>query len=292
MGPTSKSRKISEEVKLNEAEDRITNLPEDLISHILSFLPAKCAVVTSILSTKWRWMWTSISCISVQHGRWCDESFVKFVNHVLHSLDRSNVDKFIVDCYGISRRFEASHVNSWVTTALSHNVRELDIHMPPLELSDWLPEDLFTCKTLVTSDEYKIELNTPSLVYFQYSGLLAERYGIDTLSSLVKARLDFEDPGLYENTIEELLQGISNVQTLHISGNSIKGLFHSASYSSYPDNWDWHPLKFVPICLFRLKVLDIQKFRGQPRELKLVKYFLSNAKVLKTLRICCEKTKE
>lgn len=34
----------------------------------------------------------------------------------------------------------------------------------------------------VSSDTYKIKLNTPSLVSFPYSGLVAESYGIDTLS--------------------------------------------------------------------------------------------------------------
>lgn len=66
MGSTSYRHKISEEVKLNEAEDKITNLPENLISHILSFLPTNCAVATNILFTQWKWMWTSLTNLHIE----------------------------------------------------------------------------------------------------------------------------------------------------------------------------------------------------------------------------------
>ncbi|KAK3019976.1 hypothetical protein RJ639_003023 [Escallonia herrerae] len=49
-------------------EDRLSNLPDSLIYHILSFLPTKCAVITSALSTKWRYQWTSIANLV-----FCDE---------------------------------------------------------------------------------------------------------------------------------------------------------------------------------------------------------------------------
>ncbi|KAI8566608.1 hypothetical protein RHMOL_Rhmol02G0053900 [Rhododendron molle] len=473
MGSTSKSRKLSEEMKLNEAEDRISNLPKDIMVCILSLLPTKYAVATSILSTKWKRMWTSITDLDIEfldskgHGSRCEKNFIKFFHHVLLSLDGSNLDGFRVSCKGVSPYFKASHVKSWVMTAVSCNVRQLGIYIPPLLASRWLPDDLFTCQTLVvlklgycfflpvpslvrlqnlktlllhsavfrdgdsayrlisgcpvledlslikcggrgfrllkisapllkrlvisyplpecyrphdvlydvSSDEYKIELITPSLVSFKYSGLVAEGYGIDTLSSLVKARLHFElcgedtlmtsetqDADTFGTPITKLLQGISNVQTLRISGNSIEtlelysydimeepdeddfelcfefemhqflklptfrnltwlelgvnsrvrwvllpyllesspnltslvfveGLLHYDRYSD-PDNWDWHPPENVPACLlFSLEILDVRKFQGQQRELKIVKYLLSNAKSLKTLSVRCEKRK-
>ncbi|KAH7856556.1 hypothetical protein Vadar_002767 [Vaccinium darrowii] len=63
MQSTSRHRrqKLSAAVKVIKAEDRISNLSKNLISHILSLLPTKYAVRTGILSTKWKWMWTSIS---------------------------------------------------------------------------------------------------------------------------------------------------------------------------------------------------------------------------------------
>ncbi|KAF6173058.1 hypothetical protein GIB67_038868 [Kingdonia uniflora] len=42
-------------------EDRISSLPEVILSHILSLLPTKYAVATSVLSTQWKYRWTSIT---------------------------------------------------------------------------------------------------------------------------------------------------------------------------------------------------------------------------------------
>ncbi|GAU24743.1 hypothetical protein TSUD_355720 [Trifolium subterraneum] len=51
----TKRRKADEEEEQNA--DRISNLPVIVLSHILSFLPIKTAVSTSLLSPKWRHIW-------------------------------------------------------------------------------------------------------------------------------------------------------------------------------------------------------------------------------------------
>jgi hypothetical protein len=42
-------------------KDMISNLPDNVLIHILSFLSTKNAIKTSILSTKWRHLWTYLS---------------------------------------------------------------------------------------------------------------------------------------------------------------------------------------------------------------------------------------
>lgn len=55
----------------NGREDRISNLPDPLLCHILSFLSTKEAVSTSILSTRWRYLFASVSNLDI------DDIFLK-----------------------------------------------------------------------------------------------------------------------------------------------------------------------------------------------------------------------
>lgn len=66
--------------------DIISNLPSDVIEQILSHLPIRDAVRTSILSRNWRYRWATIrhlvfdnQCVSTQKRI----SFVNIVDHVL-----------------------------------------------------------------------------------------------------------------------------------------------------------------------------------------------------------------
>lgn len=38
-------------------EDFISNLRDDILCHILSLVPLRCAVQTSVLSNRWRYLW-------------------------------------------------------------------------------------------------------------------------------------------------------------------------------------------------------------------------------------------
>ncbi|KAF9615397.1 hypothetical protein IFM89_023048 [Coptis chinensis] len=50
--------------QLGQSEDIISNLNEDVILYILSFLDIKAAVVTSLLSRRWRYLWSSLRVLN------------------------------------------------------------------------------------------------------------------------------------------------------------------------------------------------------------------------------------
>lgn len=64
-GKRHKSIKITD-AKAGEEEDIFYNkLPESLVTHILSFLPTKDVVHTSVLSKRWERRWTSLTKLSL-----------------------------------------------------------------------------------------------------------------------------------------------------------------------------------------------------------------------------------
>ncbi|KAM0007030.1 putative F-box domain-containing protein [Helianthus debilis subsp. tardiflorus] len=50
-------------------DDRLSMLPEDILSRILSLMPTKYAVRTSVLSKRWRYTWTSVTNLDFDYTR-------------------------------------------------------------------------------------------------------------------------------------------------------------------------------------------------------------------------------
>ncbi|KAL7251313.1 hypothetical protein ACSBR1_013198 [Camellia fascicularis] len=312
MESRSKCQKLSEEVKLKEAEDRINNLPRCIVCHILSFLPTKYAVGTSILSTKWKHMWTSIRNL---------------------------------ECFKFS---DVLHVNAWVTAALLRNVRELDIyiHSPrvlkpstlgqldlglmsqlkdsflaALSLRFWFYNNVVEKRLKVigyrppNNYKYRIELNTPNLPHLEYRDLVAEGYAMKNLSSLVKAHIDLQScwgeyKDYYQTSVTEFFQGISTVRTLHMSGPCVElpppstnsGLFHNLTPLELGINinnaWellggilesspnlrtlvfveDWDPPDRVPTCLLESLCDDEDMLRREWNARTVENEVIENAK--------------
>ncbi|KAL1180902.1 hypothetical protein V6Z11_A02G010000 [Gossypium hirsutum] len=139
------------------SEDRISILPDHILCHILSFLPIKEAVRTSIISTKWRYLFASISTIEFDRCLLSGltdrnvDSFKNFVDRLLKFPDQVSLDCFRLSD-GISWNDEDHDfdVSGWICAALCRGVREIDLHLDNLGDVLTLPAVLFTCHSLVT----------------------------------------------------------------------------------------------------------------------------------------------
>ncbi|KAJ0633859.1 putative F-box domain, FBD domain, leucine-rich repeat domain superfamily [Helianthus annuus] len=125
--------------------DRLTRLPEEIRSHILSLMPTKFAVQTSILSKRWRYSWMFVTNLDFEfipaiHGL---NSFLESVDLVMELCKTSQLQSFRLDFPGW--RLPNSRVSNWIDKAVRLNVCELDIEV--IEQVE-LPLSLFTCKTL------------------------------------------------------------------------------------------------------------------------------------------------
>ncbi|KAJ0509751.1 putative F-box domain, leucine-rich repeat domain superfamily, F-box-like domain superfamily [Helianthus annuus] len=75
--------------RVNVEGDRLSSLPDDLIHKILSFVGIKLAVETSVLSSRWRYIWTSMPCLNFSTKDFHTlPKFSTFVKRVL--LGRNN----------------------------------------------------------------------------------------------------------------------------------------------------------------------------------------------------------
>ncbi|MBA0612238.1 hypothetical protein Godav_012868, partial [Gossypium davidsonii] len=110
---------------------------------------------TSIISTKWRYLFASISTIEfdryllrgLTHRN--VDSFKNFVDRLLKLPDQVSLDCFrlrdAISCNDGDHDFD---VSGWICAALCRGVKEIDLDLE--NLGDILPALLFTCHSLVT----------------------------------------------------------------------------------------------------------------------------------------------
>ncbi|KAK9155783.1 hypothetical protein Sjap_003263 [Stephania japonica] len=105
------------------AKDRISELPDSILhDQILSRLPTKLVVSTSILSKRWRSMWTGVPTLEFSYPgpppKDSDEptKFMNFVDNVLFQHQISNLRLFNLACGAacdVSRIFVDIHPCSY-----------------------------------------------------------------------------------------------------------------------------------------------------------------------------------
>ncbi|GKV22704.1 hypothetical protein SLEP1_g32551 [Rubroshorea leprosula] len=129
----------------------INKLPDEVVLYIISLLPLKDAVRTSVLSTRWRYLYASIPTLEFDFLATPVEShggFMDFIDRLLIFRDRSPVDKFRLSCF-YSQVVDPLHLQRWICAVIRFGIREIQIRFEDSE-DVLLPSDLFTCTTLVT----------------------------------------------------------------------------------------------------------------------------------------------
>ncbi|KAL5721904.1 hypothetical protein ACHQM5_005489 [Ranunculus cassubicifolius] len=129
-------------------EDRLSNLPDPILHQILSFLGDMTEVIpTSLLSKRWRYLWTSLPFLSFKSDY---ENFSDFVYRVLLLRDNSTIQTFSLK--HSSQEWRSNDLESWIRTAVCRNVQNIDVEFNPDEedLVVKLPHVLFTSKFLTS----------------------------------------------------------------------------------------------------------------------------------------------
>jgi hypothetical protein len=146
MIPPTKTERIKFSASVNE--DRLTDLPESIILHILSFLNTKQAVQTCVLSTKWKDPWKRLPNLILNSGDYRNyKKFTKFVSKVL-SLRDSSIALQALDFKRLKGCSQLNILKRAVNYAISHNVQRLEVkHCVEYGIAQILSA-VFSCQTL------------------------------------------------------------------------------------------------------------------------------------------------
>ncbi|KAL1821034.1 hypothetical protein ACET3Z_015903 [Daucus carota] len=110
-------------------EDRISRLPDELIHKILSFVDAKEAVQTSVLSRRWELIWTTLPFLSFcGYEAVASRNVCKFMRHFLSNRNHQSKISDLNLCVK-NKGFTKALVDKYVKYAISHNVRSLTLEL-------------------------------------------------------------------------------------------------------------------------------------------------------------------
>ncbi|GKC96226.1 F-box domain containing protein [Tanacetum coccineum] len=120
MGSQNDKKQLDVEV------DRLSSLPDDLIHKILSFNDSLDAIKTSTLSSRWRFIWTTMTCLAFSTHDFPNlPKFSKFVKHVLSGRDNQREVSSVKLSFG--GKASQVFVKKILQYVFSHNVQRLDI---------------------------------------------------------------------------------------------------------------------------------------------------------------------
>ncbi|XP_078168873.1 F-box/FBD/LRR-repeat protein At1g16930-like [Carex rostrata] len=187
------------------AIDRISDMPDPLLTQILSLLTTKEAVRTGILSKRWTDLWTSTDTLDFDFGsRGFDREnrFLQFLNGVLNRRGFSPLDKFKLRWHSYKKRSNHGIVEEFISHAVTCMPQLIYIYIRNNPIFK-LPDSLLNCASV----------KEMSLVV-GYSLFKSQPKSID-LPSLQK--LEIGDTSINDDLIEMFLLGCPVLEELALT---------------------------------------------------------------------------
>ncbi|KAI5664630.1 hypothetical protein M9H77_23953 [Catharanthus roseus] len=252
--------------------DRISNLPDSILCFILLFLPTLYSVRTSLLSKRWKLLWTQVPTIRI-NARHKDEISFTTPN-----------DK--------GKLIEKFKLSLWINDAIAKNIKHLDLQTSFTESIE-VPENLFICKTLESLKLYDLQV------------MIRGGVQLSRLHTLVLYFVTFGDEECFHKIVngcpklENFLTRLSKlaIKVICCQWNNILFLLESSvnlevlilqkvrisSWEKFHhQNWT-NPAR-VPLCMLSsLREISIINCQDCEDDLQLIKYFLQHGEVLERL---------
>ncbi|XP_019450544.1 PREDICTED: F-box protein At5g03100-like [Lupinus angustifolius] len=142
-----------------ETMDYLSLLPQELIhAHILPKLFTKEAARTTILSKRWRSLWTSLPYLEFYQFHFHHTiSFRNFVDHTIRDHARTETDILRFKLF-ITHDIQVSDIDNWVRLVMSRNVREFHLHNLGREPYTWPSRNVCMANTITLLELYNCEV--------------------------------------------------------------------------------------------------------------------------------------
>ncbi|CAK8564891.1 unnamed protein product [Lathyrus sativus] len=256
MSNSVATKKVEVSDNVHKDKDMLSNLPDCIILHILSFLITKEAVRTCILSSRWKDLWKHLPALLFHISDFrcfrTNKIFTEFVSKVL-SLRDSSVSLHTLDFENRSSLLECHLLTSIVNYAISHNVQRLQLSVTTA--IEQIPVALFSSQTLT-------HLTLSISICYGCENLFPKSLSLPALSTLELENFTFS---VDDNDCAEPFSTFNRLTRLLISHCSVKGwgtlCISSATlvnFTMYNDSDDYYKIDFrtPSLCTF--------SFRGVP----------------------------
>ncbi|RHN44745.1 putative F-box domain, leucine-rich repeat domain, L domain-containing protein [Medicago truncatula] len=188
---------------VGDGKDMISDLHGDILHYILSLLPTKDVIRTSVLATKWRYLWTNLSVFDFEIGYVVSyDSKSKPVDYLFDQVDKLLHKSNCVErlCISTQRVFVGvGKVSTFISSVVKHKVQDLKISVEYLEGTYVLP-NRFTASYALN----KLHLEFPCTLHIP-SGIC-----FPGLKTLVVSNVIFGN----EKSVERLFLGCPVLQEL------------------------------------------------------------------------------
>lgn len=220
-------------------EDRVSSIPDSILSHILSFLPTKDSVATSVLLKQWNPSWLLVLDLNFDSQTFKD--YITF-SHVVYLVIVSREITLPIRslCLKFGKEYSINNINRFINAAIQRGIENLDIDR--LEDVNGLTSSIFSCKTLtvlklknlfVKDDNYQVDLPLLKvlcidIMRFSYQATITKFFlgcpVIEELRTKIAAfylrKLNPETPNLMRTSIPSQyisLYFLSRVEILHLN---------------------------------------------------------------------------
>ncbi|EOA12625.1 hypothetical protein CARUB_v10027508mg [Capsella rubella] len=166
-------------------EDRLSQLPDPLIiCHILSHLPIKQVVKTSVLSTRWRSLWLWLPSLEMELECWnFSNSFMSFGDRF---FDPNRVS--CIENLKLTICIDSSYITSWIVAAVTRKIQHLDLCCHDLH-PFVIPTSMYTSETLV------------SLKLSQATLASAKFFSLPRVKTLHLKSISYTDEAIFERLV-------------------------------------------------------------------------------------------